>query len=343
MPSSRRNILQNSQANDSTHAGLWLEKYLDSEQSNESKRELVEQVSKPVSPNYDAFFRRWSTALESMGAQTRPAEVLGRLAINLGAEGVLETSIALHHTYGVPYIPGSAIKGLAANYARNHLDEILWGKSAKAYVTLFGDPGTAGYVNFLDALYIPGSGKNSKPLWPDVITVHHPKYYQEGTQPPADWDNPIPIPFLSATGKYLLALSGPETWVEAAFDILKLALAETGVGAKTSSGYGRMNLLEKEEMSGESYILKKKRLLKETPPIGRYRGTIVDTNQFSGRHGFINPAQGGQRIFAHINQLKNGSSSLANEQVVEYKIGSVEGRTQAMDIVILAKPGRTNG
>jgi CRISPR-associated protein Cmr6 len=74
----------------------------------------------------------------------------------------------------------------------------------------------------------------------DVITVHHPEYYRGENLPPADWDNPNPVPFLSATGSYLVALHGPESWVEAAFKILQLALAEEGIGAKTSSGYGRM-------------------------------------------------------------------------------------------------------
>ena len=74
-----------------------------------------------------------------------------------------------------------------------------------------------------------------------MITVHHPDYYQ-GDQAPADWDNPTPVPFLSATGVYLLALAGDPQWVEAAYKILALALCEEGVGAKTSSGYGRMTI-----------------------------------------------------------------------------------------------------
>jgi len=42
--------------------------------------------------------------------------------------------------------------------------------------------------------------------------------------------------------KFLVALDGPDEWVEAAFQILGLALAEEGIGAKTNSGYGRMVL-----------------------------------------------------------------------------------------------------
>gem|GEM_PF-1066561 len=39
-----------------------------------------------------------------------------RLIVGLGSTSVLETSIRLHHIYGVPYIPSSAIKGLLRAY-----------------------------------------------------------------------------------------------------------------------------------------------------------------------------------------------------------------------------------
>jgi len=39
-----------------------------------------------------------------------------RLIVGLGHPSVYETSITLHHIYGIPYIPGSAIKGIARSY-----------------------------------------------------------------------------------------------------------------------------------------------------------------------------------------------------------------------------------
>ncbi len=44
-------------------------------------------------------------------------ETKSRLVIGLGDEGVYETSIRLHRNYGVPYIPGSALKGVAKHYS----------------------------------------------------------------------------------------------------------------------------------------------------------------------------------------------------------------------------------
>ncbi|HMN29142.1 MAG TPA: type III-B CRISPR module RAMP protein Cmr6, partial [Caldilineaceae bacterium] len=184
-------------------------------------------------PLYEAFFKRWEKQLDAVDAKTRPAKVNGRMVIGLGDESVIETAITLHHTYGVPMIPGSALKGLAAHYARNYLDESLWGINSDAYRILFGDTTSASYLTFYDALYIAGSGFKGKPLYADVITVHHRNYYQQhkDVPPPADWDSPTIIPFLSATGSYLVALGGDDHWVNATFTILGWALAQLGIGA----------------------------------------------------------------------------------------------------------------
>jgi CRISPR-associated protein Cmr6 len=262
-----------------THAGLWLDKFFDEQldelakgqskkgpkerkQQQQPKQVLVKQIAAEIrmSGLYPDFYKRWKALLTSdEQTQTAEAEVKGRLAIGLGDESVLETSITLHHTYGVPYIRGSALKGLAAAFARNRLGEMWkakgfrggkWQEISPAYKVVFGETDDAGYVTFHDALYVPGSGVKGQALHADIMTVHHPRYYSEKKEngelpPPADWDEPNPVPFLSATGRYLIALSAPkgcEEWRQAAFDILKLALAEEGIGAKTSSGYGRMKL-----------------------------------------------------------------------------------------------------
>ena len=247
MTYSRRDDLQQAQPHATTHAGLWLDKFYDaSSETAQTKPEhvLVAQVARLSVPEiYKRFFSRWEKTLQEVGARTRLAQVQGRLAIGLGAESVLETSIALHRTYGVPYIPGSALKGLAASFAHQYLEGETWRKgTGEAHKELFGTTDQAGCVTFFDALYVPQSGHRKQALWQDIITVHHPDYYQRKNAPPADWDSPTPIPFLTATGTYLIALAGPDDWVEAAFSILEQALAQEGIGAKTNSGYGRMTL-----------------------------------------------------------------------------------------------------
>jgi CRISPR-associated protein Cmr6 len=239
--------------NQSVHPGLWLDHYIKTQQKAEadSRSNLVSEVaSLPVSPAYTLFYQNWEKTLKAYGAERRLATVRGRMIVGLGSESVLETSIALHHTYGVPYIPGSALKGLAASYAKQRLGDV-WQPKSDAYITVFGKTDESGYIIFFDALYIPETGYNKQPLCPDVITVHHHKYYQgKKSASPTDRDNPNPVPFLSATGRYLIALAAPDienpqqrkAWITATFSILEKALQDVGIGAKTSSGYGRMKL-----------------------------------------------------------------------------------------------------
>jgi CRISPR-associated protein Cmr6 len=288
MIESRREKLSNIKIEQAQHAGLWLDRYL-CQQPERNERivdekgtpqtQLFEQAAGIPTPKlYSRFYHHWCAAL----AQADPvplvakARVDGRMIVGLGAESVLETSVTLHRTYGVPSIPGSALKGLTASFARQRLGSD-WHPDGTAYQTMFGDTTSAGYITFFDALYVPGSGYNQQPLHPDVITVHHKKYYQDGAklEPPADWDSPTPVPFLSATGSYLVAVSGPPDqdnrngWAVAAMKLLRLALEEMGVGAKTSSGYGRLKFTEDAHPATAYESAASKKTGQETPPAPR--------------------------------------------------------------------------
>jgi CRISPR-associated protein Cmr6 len=237
-----------------THAGLWFDKFVEKQdrKSADSRINLIKYVSTLSIPEtYKTIYGRWKNTLETEGANTRIATVKGRMIVGLGSESVLETSICLHRTYGVPYIPGSALKGLAASYAHQRLADPAWNKGGDAYRVVFGDTNDSGYITFFDAFYIPETGrpKPKQPLYQDVITVHHKEYYQGKNNAPADWDSPTPIPFLSATGNYLIALAAPalgsnSPWLTKTFEILGYALKDMGIGAKTSSGYGCMKFLQ---------------------------------------------------------------------------------------------------
>jgi CRISPR-associated protein Cmr6 len=157
----------------------------------------------------------------------------------LGNETVLETGLTLHHTYGVPVIPGSAVKGLCRRAARKA------NVAAEPMKALFGDTTSAGYCCFHDAWYVPGSG-GGEPLFVDVITPHHPNY-QTGRerQWPTDFDDPNPVHHLAVKPgvrfRFVVDI-GPMRELEAAkalvSGILRYAISEEGVGGKTSSGYG---------------------------------------------------------------------------------------------------------
>lgn len=128
-----------------THAGLWFDRYIGQQKKRgeklqsgevESRAQLVCEVAKqPISSTYQAYFARWQQNLAEIGAKSRKARVRGRMVVGLGSESVLETSICLHRTYGVPYIPGGALKGLAASYAHQRLDG-EWKQGGKYHVVV---------------------------------------------------------------------------------------------------------------------------------------------------------------------------------------------------------------
>lgn len=276
----RRLSLQGANKTDSTNAGLWLDKFIkgqydkaqreDAENSKVFKQQLINEVVEIGTPSvYKEFYKRWEESLESLGTVRRTLKIEGRMIVGLGAESVLETSIALHQTYGVPFIAGSALKGLAASYAHRNLGA-HWRKASKiaaigkAHEFVFGSPDCAGFVQFHDALLIPHDGETV--LHKDIITVHHQNYYGDTAAPPADWDSPIPVGFISASGSYLLALSTIEDETARKYldftikHILEPALRDEGVGAKTSSGYGR-GRIEKSaaEAAAENAVAEAKR------------------------------------------------------------------------------------
>ncbi len=232
------------------HPGLWFDRFLDQQvligQTQKAYETHVEDVAHIGEPAlYKAFFARWLATLDGLGARPRLARATSRLAVGHGRESVIETGLTLHHTYGVPYIPGSSLKGVAAGFAHGRLGG-PWQRGQSAHTTLFGATTTApaasvGYVDFLDALPLPGEWQLAR----DVLTVHHPRYYRGEAAAPADYDDPTPISFLTATGTFLIALRASpeaEAWAEAAYGITAKALEEEGVGGKTSSGYGRLKL-----------------------------------------------------------------------------------------------------
>jgi len=61
---------------------------------------------------YQSFFQVQNKLWEFKGAEIFPEKTKSRLIVGLGDESVYETSIRLHRNYGVPYIPGSALKGI---------------------------------------------------------------------------------------------------------------------------------------------------------------------------------------------------------------------------------------
>jgi CRISPR type III-B/RAMP module RAMP protein Cmr6 len=272
-PQDRRG--QHSEKGGGQHPGLLLQRYLcenaTGEGGNPEEKRAILQAAINAAGNpevrelYQFAFGRWKSSLPELTAAS-DLQTVGRLIVGLGTENVLETGIRLHHTYGMPILPGSALKGLAAHYCdqvlgvsdpkfRKHTPEQdkayrnwLAGKGPKPedsfHRLLFGTTDDSGCIIFHDGWFVPDSEK--EPLRLDVMTPHHPKWL-DGSVPPTDFDSPTPVPFLSVVGRFHVAVSwhGPEheqsrKWTEFALNLLRDALFHWGVGGKTTSGYGRL-------------------------------------------------------------------------------------------------------
>lgn len=171
----------------------------------------------------------------------------GRFVTGLGLPHPVENGFCWHPTLGVPYLPGSAIKGCT----RAFLD--VWSETfEKSKIeSWFGKHDSVGQFIFFDALPV-----EPVRLEADVITPHHVGWHERGggiqdldgddcDNLPADWTSPVPSPFLAvAPGTVLQFAVAPRTpeatsQRDTLLGHLANALALIGIGAKTAVGYGR--------------------------------------------------------------------------------------------------------
>jgi CRISPR-associated protein Cmr6 len=205
-------------------------------------------IDLPVPMTYRRRFDRWNgwtrrrENLSTPGFTRFEVTTKGRLIVGMGDESILENSITLSWVDGVPVIPGSAIKGLVGAVARSGWftvedDRELCDEERNV---LTGTVEAASFFTFHDAWYVPG-GDRDRPLRLDVMTPHHQNYNSSrGAKDPRDSDDPIPIHFLATRGTFLFAIQGPNAaWTHLARQVLVFGLEHLGIGAKTSSGYGR--------------------------------------------------------------------------------------------------------
>ena len=257
--------------------------------------------------NYAAINRRHKSHAKVIAGNHFAEQNLStdhRLIVGLGGGSIFETSITLHHIYGFPYIPASAVKGVVRSYIVN----TIWGLEEDAEAKAFRDckdmcdifgcgketiyQKENGDKSSLSTYYQNQYNKDKEackkleeykhpeiiektgsviffdayPTRPpkikaDIMNPHYPDYYNDKQNkiPPADWQSPVPIVFLTVEDtpfQFMIGLrKGAENRavvirkdenntaisgniLETVADTLKLALQNQGIGAKTAVGYG---------------------------------------------------------------------------------------------------------
>ncbi|MCI5166289.1 MAG: type III-B CRISPR module RAMP protein Cmr6 [Candidatus Electrothrix sp. GM3_4] len=214
-------------------------------------KHLEEVCNIPVSDVYKFAYRRWlgETANENHFARWFGQLDGTRLFIGLGMAHVLETQVCRHPVYGMPYIPGSALKGLARAKATEYARQKQYGITEDVVTILFGtgtddQKADAGYLIFHDAWWIPGGkagGCQQKPYIPEIVTVHAVEYYaNQGKKeaPHPDMESPNPNHQIAVQGSFYFVIEGVQQWAKLGMKFLTLALEAEGIGGKVAAGYG---------------------------------------------------------------------------------------------------------
>jgi CRISPR-associated protein Cmr6 len=201
----------------------------------------TEQISQGQDVRKIEYIRSFTEILKGKKPQ-KPPELEGvkqdsfrlktayRLVIGAGYSSFIENGFMFHHVYGIPYILGETLKGLAravfifsvadAIKGETKLSKIEEGLSEEAEVIsyqipekiniildnytienpvetfrrIFGSKERRGQVIFFDAY--PVKFNPSEHFEADIMNSHYGEYYQ-ADEAPADWLSPTPIHFLA--------------------------------------------------------------------------------------------------------------------------------------------------
>ncbi len=262
-PVPERHAVERLSRNDLAHPGLLFDRYFPCW----SKRSGNIALDRPVSNSLQKYCNRFNTlknkpwfleklsriheGLQGIVQENKGREIefrlTGPLAIGLGLDHPTENGFVFDRACGVPFLPGTSIKGLCRAWARacgkeRHVEDIMGADN---------EPFTRGSVVFLPAY--PAT-------WPmlgmDCICNHHFDYYNmpydkrgflRGDYPcPLDIESPVPIYHLAlrAETKFVFRIMCLDKGASYLLDRTEALLAEAleyyGIGARTAVGYGTM-------------------------------------------------------------------------------------------------------
>ena len=238
------------------------------EEEDRLKREEIQAVVDRV--NKLDKERAFASCLPPLPAVAKvvTASLGGRLIVDPSGSLIEHAGMKIHPHFGMPFIPGSSVKGVARHAAWcdwRDADESDKPGLAKSIARVFGYPtnekdlddalakeGTAvqaGAVVFF-AAYPAGSAT----LVMDIVNVHHREYYQrirrDGDNGPLlhpvafDDEQPVPnfFPAVEKGAEFRFAIAPTERAtvddMKFAENALVSAITLHGVGAKTAAGYG---------------------------------------------------------------------------------------------------------
>jgi CRISPR type III-B/RAMP module RAMP protein Cmr6 len=196
------------------------------------------------------------------------AQSEARLAVNLADSLIQNAGICLDRLFGLPFVPGSAVKGVCRHAALHELKSAGEECQRDRFDTFRSVFGTADndfthgelrpFRHLLSdrsenqrgaVAFLPAYPVNEARIVVDLTNVHYPEYYRTGRTEDLSKERPQPNPFpVVETGArfafclVLLGSTGDPLHLQAAVRWLETALTVQGLGAKTASGYGWFSL-----------------------------------------------------------------------------------------------------
>lgn len=244
--------------NKNTHFGLQMDKFMNI--FNLQGREINSKDSlKTVHENIENILKLDTSLYEIIDIK---ATSLDKLIVGLGGHSVFETDIKVHHTYGVPYIPGSAVKGCLRNYIISEYFDSNEKDAEKDFnfIRIFGGEykkqAYKGNVIFLDAFPVCNN-QDKINVVKDIMTPHYDyannNYRDDATITPISFlvvknlKFRFPIKFRINTH---INEENDKTNLKYTREFLEEKLIEMlenhGIGAKTSVGYGFFDFREED-------------------------------------------------------------------------------------------------
>ncbi|AMO56221.1 type III-B CRISPR module RAMP protein Cmr6 [Endozoicomonas montiporae] len=255
------------------HKGLWFERFfsypdkwtVDYSGRDKNKSRKTEWISGIAGSCGDGneitrFAERQVRLVSSLEGQYRVYELDWHFVTGMGNPHPVENGFLWHPTLGTPYLQGSSIKGLLRSWMEEQgADKALlhrWFGSESKDSKVPKDSTEQKKDNQAGSLIFHDAVPTKQPVVGlDIMTPHMDKWYEKGGsgQPadkhqtiPADWHNPVPVPFLVTKNASFLFAVSPRTEamkedMGKVMDELAKALEWLGVGSKTSVGYGSMS------------------------------------------------------------------------------------------------------
>jgi len=285
------------------HKGLWFERFFDKydqnwELADQDKSNWIDSVCGQTGDvqQLQTFTESQQQLAQLLGGQSRVFETTWHFATGMGNSHPVENGFSWHPTLGTPYLSGASVKGLVREWIENW-SGLEGDKLREASLRWFGsedkepkkqvEDNRAGNIIFFDA--VPFEPVN---LGCDIMTPHMKDWYAKGSQIsdvskdtsaiPADWHDPVPVPFLVVKKAKFLFSVGARTEeakadVKQVMEALSYALEHLGAGAKTAAGYGRMEADDKANRNIEK--AHKQAELAELPEDERYREMFSDMEE----------------------------------------------------------------